>query len=114
MAARVLATGDDTSNSSSRRLIVLALIETSAYLGSLQKSEGAKGEFKGAVGSRHPLISSPGIPVEVLSKPKGPWYFHSIIVAQAGNQISSENKGEYWTSKNGTLKQSGSNNILKP
>ena len=34
-------------------------IETSTSLGSLQKFEGAAGEFKGAVGSGHPLISSP-------------------------------------------------------
>ena len=36
-------------------------IETSTFLGSLQKSEGAAGEFKGALGSRHPLISSPDV-----------------------------------------------------
>ena len=35
-------------------------IETSTPLGSLQKFEGAAGGFKGALGSRHPLISSPG------------------------------------------------------
>ena len=35
-------------------------IETSTSLGSLQKFEGAAGEFKGALGSWHPLISSPG------------------------------------------------------
>ena len=34
-------------------------VETSTSLGSLQKFEGAAGEFKGAHGSRHPLISSP-------------------------------------------------------
>ena len=34
-------------------------IETSTSLGSLQKFEGAAGEFMGALGSRHPLISSP-------------------------------------------------------
>ena len=34
-------------------------IETSTSLGYLQKFEGAVGEFKGALGSRHPLISSP-------------------------------------------------------
>ena len=33
--------------------------EISTSLGSLQKFEGAPGEFKGALGSRHPLISSP-------------------------------------------------------
>ena len=31
MAARVLAAGDDTSNSSSRRLIVLALVDTALF-----------------------------------------------------------------------------------
>ena len=36
-------------------------IETSTFLGSLQKFEGAAGEFKGALCSRHPLISSPAI-----------------------------------------------------
>ena len=34
-------------------------IETSTSLGSLQKFEGATGEFKGALGSWHPRISSP-------------------------------------------------------
>ena len=34
-------------------------IETSTFFGSLQKFEGAAGEFKGALGSWHPLISSP-------------------------------------------------------
>ena len=34
-------------------------IETSTFLGSLQIFEGAAGEFKGALGSPHPLISSP-------------------------------------------------------
>ena len=36
-------------------------IENSTYLGSLQKFEGAAEEFKGALGSWHPLISSPEI-----------------------------------------------------
>ena len=36
-------------------------IETSSFLGSLQKFEGAAGEFRGALGSWHPLISSPGL-----------------------------------------------------
>ena len=31
-------------------------IETSTSLGSLQKYEEARGEFKGALGSKHPLI----------------------------------------------------------
>ena len=35
-------------------------IETSTSFCALQKFEGAPGEFKGALGSRHPLISSPG------------------------------------------------------
>ena len=35
-------------------------IETCTSLGSLQKFEGATREFKRALGSRHPLISSPG------------------------------------------------------
>ena len=35
-------------------------IETSTTFGSLQKFEGAAGEFKGALGSRLPLISNPG------------------------------------------------------
>ena len=39
-------------------------IETSTFLGSLQKFEGADGEFKGALGSRHSLISSPEISPE--------------------------------------------------
>ena len=34
-------------------------IKTSTTLRSLQKFKGAPGEFKGALGSRHPLISSP-------------------------------------------------------
>ena len=34
--------------------------ETNISLGYLHKSEGAEGEFKGALSSRHPLISSPG------------------------------------------------------
>ena len=34
-------------------------MDFSTSLGSLQKFEGAAGEFKGAHGSRHPLISSP-------------------------------------------------------
>ena len=34
-------------------------IETSTFLGSLQKFEGAAGEFKGALGCWHSLISSP-------------------------------------------------------
>ena len=34
-------------------------IENSTSLGSLQKFEGAAGEFKGALSSWHPLISSP-------------------------------------------------------
>ena len=34
-------------------------IKISTSKGSLQKFEGAAGEFKGALGSRHPLISSP-------------------------------------------------------
>ena len=34
-------------------------IETSTSLGSLQKFAGAAGEFKEALGSRHPLVSSP-------------------------------------------------------
>ena len=38
-------------------------IENSTFLSSLQKSEGAAGEFKGGLGSWHPLISSPVIPV---------------------------------------------------
>ena len=33
--------------------------ETSTSLGFLQKYEGATGEFKGAKGSQHPIISSP-------------------------------------------------------
>ena len=36
-------------------------IETSRFLGSLQKFEGATGEFKGAPCPRQPLISSPAI-----------------------------------------------------
>ena len=36
-------------------------IETSTSLGSLQKYEGAEGKFKGAHGSRHMLILSPGV-----------------------------------------------------
>ena len=36
-------------------------IETSAFLGSLQKFDGGAGEFNGAPGSRLTLISSPGI-----------------------------------------------------
>ena len=36
-------------------------IETSAFLGSLQKFDGVAGEFKGALGSQLTLISSPGI-----------------------------------------------------
>ena len=36
-------------------------IETSTSFGSLQKFEGAAGEFKRAIGSRHPLISSPAL-----------------------------------------------------
>ena len=36
-------------------------IETSTFLGSLQKFEGAAGEFKGDLGCWHPLISSPDI-----------------------------------------------------
>ena len=39
-------------------------IETSTYLGSLQKFEGDAGEFKGALGSRHPIISSPEVALE--------------------------------------------------
>ena len=35
-------------------------IETSTTFGSLQKFEGAPGEFKGALSSWHPLISNPG------------------------------------------------------
>ena len=35
-------------------------MSNSIYLGSLQKFEGAAGAFKVALGSRHPLISSPG------------------------------------------------------
>ena len=31
--------------------------------GTVQKFEGAAGEFKGALGFRHPLISSPGLGV---------------------------------------------------
>ena len=38
--------------------IEMLCIETSSSLGSLQKFEGAAGEFKGALGSRHPLIST--------------------------------------------------------
>ena len=34
-------------------------IESSTFLGSLQIFEGAAGKFKGALTSRHPLISSP-------------------------------------------------------
>ena len=34
-------------------------IETNTFLGSLQEFEGAAGEFKGALGFRLPLISSP-------------------------------------------------------
>ena len=34
-------------------------IETSTSLGSLQKFEGAAGQFKEVLGSWHPLISSP-------------------------------------------------------
>ena len=34
-------------------------MSNNTYLGSLQKFEGAAGAFKGALGSRHPLISSP-------------------------------------------------------
>ena len=41
-------------------------IEISTALGSLQKFEGAAGEFKGALGYRHPLILSPEIPYEDL------------------------------------------------
>ena len=36
-------------------------IETSTSLGSLEKFEGAAGEFNGALGFRHPLILSPDI-----------------------------------------------------
>ena len=35
-------------------------METSTFLGSLQKFEGAAGEFKGALSPRNPLILSPG------------------------------------------------------
>ena len=35
-------------------------IETNIFLGSLQKFEGAAGGFNEALGSQHPLISSPG------------------------------------------------------
>ena len=42
-------------------------IETSSSLGSLQKFEGAAGEFKGALGSPHPLISSPVVYQDWLS-----------------------------------------------
>ena len=44
-------------------------IETSTFLGSLLKFEGAAGEFKGALGCRHPLTSSPGyrlVPIKHL------------------------------------------------
>ena len=40
-------------------------IETSTSLGDLQKFEGAAGEFKGALGSQHPLILSPEY-IEIL------------------------------------------------
>ena len=36
----------------------MLIIEASTYLGSLQRFEGAAGEFKGALGFWHPLISS--------------------------------------------------------
>ena len=36
-------------------------IETSTSLGSLHKFEGASGELNEALGSRHPLISSPAL-----------------------------------------------------
>ena len=39
--------------------VEMLCIKTSTSLGSLQKFEEATGEFKGALGSRHPLISSP-------------------------------------------------------
>ena len=41
-------------------------IETSTTLGSLQKFEGAAGEFKGALCSWHPLISSPAFTLSCL------------------------------------------------
>ena len=44
-------------------------IETSTFLGSLQKFEGAAGEFKGALSSRHPLNSSPGLSFSSFSSP---------------------------------------------
>ena len=39
--------------------IKILCISNSTYLGSLQKFEGAAGAFNGALGSWHPLISSP-------------------------------------------------------
>ena len=42
-----------------RSYLKMLCIETITSLGSLQKFEGAVGEFKRVMGSRHPLISSP-------------------------------------------------------
>ena len=53
-----------------KRHFQVLCIETSTFLGSLQKFEGAAGEFKGALGSRHPLISSPGLGIQI--RPRRP------------------------------------------
>ena len=47
-------------------------IETSTSLGSLQKFEVATGEFEGALGSSHPLISSTvPVPIPTTNYPRG-------------------------------------------
>ena len=42
-----------------RSHLQLLCIETSTFLGSLQKFEGAAGEFKGVLSSRHPFNFEP-------------------------------------------------------
>ena len=46
-------------NCISKSYLKVLCIETNTLVGSLQKFEGAAVEFKGALGSRHFLISSP-------------------------------------------------------
>ena len=60
----------------------MLFIETSTFLGSLQKFEGAAGEFKGALCSRHPLISSPAF-IDAHSNQKQPYNFDEILQSKA-------------------------------